>query len=102
MTRAATLIALLAGVVLVVSGAVAGQGADLWVNPDGTPWKVIADRLRHRKVSPQQVQVVWIKQARRKDEDLHWAAVTQRRDELGLGRGQAGRGQPRVLCWRGP
>ncbi len=24
-----------------------------------------------------------IKQARRKDEDLHWAAVTQRRDELG-------------------
>jgi hypothetical protein len=46
-----------------ISGAVAGQGADQWVNPDSVPWQVVSDRLRHRKVSPQQVQVVWVKHA---------------------------------------
>jgi hypothetical protein len=49
--------------VIVVNGAVGGAGAQSWARgPDG-PWATLAQRLQEAKVSPQQVQVVWIKHA---------------------------------------
>jgi len=46
-----------------ISGAVAGQPADQWLDPDAAPWQVVSDRLAHRGVTPEQVQAVWLKHA---------------------------------------
>ncbi|MEQ8790955.1 MAG: hypothetical protein RIC55_32125 [Pirellulaceae bacterium] len=58
--------------VVVVDGAQGGQDASDWSNPEkrfrsdrDDVWTVLAQRLKQAGVTPQQVQVAWIKQARR-------------------------------------
>lgn len=58
--------------VLIVDGAQGGMEAQAWAEPDKIPrpgnpdpWKVLDQRLTQAGVTAQQVQVVWIKQARR-------------------------------------
>src|SRR5437660_7843616 len=46
----------------------------------GIDYAAVTRRPRWTK----QLIIAQIKQARRKGEDLHWSAVTKRRDELGL------------------
>ena len=57
---------------VIVDGAQGGMEAQAWAEPDKLqrpnatdPWKVLDERLKQAHVTPQQVQVVWIKQARR-------------------------------------
>lgn len=47
---------------VIVNGALGGQTADRWLELGNLAWNEAAARLTHRKVTPQQVQVVWIKQ----------------------------------------
>jgi hypothetical protein len=49
--------------VVIVNGAVGGAGARSWANGPHGPWSTVAQRLKEAEVSPQQVQVVWIKHA---------------------------------------
>jgi hypothetical protein len=49
--------------VVIVNGAVGGAGARSWANGPQGPWNTMAQRLKDAKLSPQQVQVVWIKHA---------------------------------------
>ena len=58
--------------VVIVDGAQGGKDAKDWAQPDDrfrterpNPWTVLDRRLEQAGVSPQQVQVAWIKQARR-------------------------------------
>jgi hypothetical protein len=59
--------------VVIVDGAQGGMEALAWAKPETNsrrgrsrdPWKTLDQRLETAGVSPQQVQVVWIKQARR-------------------------------------
>lgn len=58
--------------VVIVDGAQGGMDAKDWSQPDDrfrnkrpAPWSVLDRRLEQAGVSPQQVQVAWIKQARR-------------------------------------
>ena len=46
----------------IVSGALGGQTADRWVDSEARTWEEVNARLAHYKVSPQQVQVAWVKQ----------------------------------------
>ena len=46
----------------IVNGALGGQTAELWVDPQGRVWQEVNARLRHAKVTPEQVQIAWIKQ----------------------------------------
>jgi hypothetical protein len=54
---------------VIVDGAQGGQAAIQWADPkanarrEGTPWEVAEQRIKSAGVTPQQVQVVWIKQA---------------------------------------
>lgn len=45
-----------------VNGAQGGRTAERWVNPQGAPWHELDRRLARYRVTPQQVQVAWIKQ----------------------------------------
>lgn len=49
--------------VVIVNGAVGGAGAQSWAKGAEGPWSTLAQRLKDANVSPQQVQVVWIKHA---------------------------------------
>ncbi len=49
--------------VIIVDAAQGGKAAKQWAANDAPPWEVAADRLKQSGVSPQQVQVLWIKQA---------------------------------------
>jgi hypothetical protein len=49
--------------VVMVNGAVGGAGARSWAHGPQGPWTTVAQRVKEAKVSPQQVQVVWIKHA---------------------------------------
>ena len=50
--------------VTIVDGAQGGKDAALW-NEDSSPmWQIAEDRLKKAAVTPQQVEVVWLKQAR--------------------------------------
>jgi hypothetical protein len=49
--------------VRIVDCAQGGQAMAEWVNPEATPWKNAANILANAKLSPNQVQVVWIKLA---------------------------------------
>jgi hypothetical protein len=49
--------------VVIVNGAVGGAGTRSWTNGPQGPWTAVAQRVKEAKVSPQQVQVVWIKHA---------------------------------------
>jgi hypothetical protein len=46
-----------------VNGAQSHMGTAEWAVPDGVPWKVLDERLKHSAVSPAQVQVAWVKMA---------------------------------------
>lgn len=61
-----------AGNFVIVDGAQGGMEAQAWAEPDKIPrpgkidpWKVLDERLMQAGVTAQQVQTVWIKQARR-------------------------------------
>lgn len=49
--------------VAIVDCAQGGQAMAEWVNPEGNPWRVAAQRLEKAGVTPAQVQVAWIKLA---------------------------------------
>jgi hypothetical protein len=49
--------------VRIVDCAQGGQAMAEWASPDANPWKTAANILANAKVSPQQVQVAWIKLA---------------------------------------
>jgi hypothetical protein len=48
---------------VIISGAIAGEPADHWLDPNAPPWHVVGDRLAMRGVTPAQVQAVWLKHA---------------------------------------
>jgi len=49
--------------VRIVDCAQGGQAMAEWASPDARPWEVAANILANAKVSPQQVQVAWVKLA---------------------------------------
>jgi hypothetical protein len=49
--------------VLLVNCAIGGAGVSSWAKPGSGTWKTVAERLKEAKVSPEQVQVAWIKHA---------------------------------------
>lgn len=49
--------------VVIVNGAVGGAGARSWAMGAEGPWSTLAQRLKDANMSPQQVQVAWIKHA---------------------------------------
>jgi hypothetical protein len=49
--------------VAIVDCAQGGQAMAEWVDPDGNPWRVADQRLAAARVSPNQVQVIWVKLA---------------------------------------
>jgi hypothetical protein len=49
--------------VLLVNCAVGGAGVSSWAKPASGTWKTVAERLKEASVSPEQVQVAWIKHA---------------------------------------
>lgn len=49
--------------VVVIDGAQGGKDATAWAKPDAQPWQVAEERIKAATVTPQQVQVIWIKQA---------------------------------------
>jgi hypothetical protein len=49
--------------VVLVDGAQGGKTAMVWARPDAPVWQEVEARLQRAGVTPQQVQVVWIKQA---------------------------------------
>lgn len=49
--------------VVIVDAAQGGKAAAQWASEDAPPWEVAAERLKAAGVTPQQVQVLWIKQA---------------------------------------
>jgi hypothetical protein len=49
--------------VLLVNCAVGGAGVSSWAKPRSGTWNTVVDRLKEAKVSPEQVQVAWIKHA---------------------------------------
>lgn len=51
------------GPLVVVDGAQGGKDAAAWASPDAQPWSVAEQRLRQAGATPEQVQIVWIKQA---------------------------------------
>ena len=55
---------LLADSVEVVNGAQGGKSAEFVSNPDDEFWTVLDQRLTTSGVTPQQVQVIWLKEAR--------------------------------------
>lgn len=53
--------------VVIVDGAQGGEAAEDWAaNSAGRVWQTVEMRLRSAAVSPQQVQVVWLKQANKR------------------------------------
>ena len=49
---------------IIVDGAQGGQDAAAWVNPTAPTWSTVNSRLAAAGVTPAQVQVAWVKQAR--------------------------------------
>lgn len=47
---------------VLVNGALGGQTAERWVDPQGLPWRELSGRLNKAGLSPLQVQVAWVKQ----------------------------------------
>lgn len=65
---------------LIVSGAQAGAVSDEWTDPDAPTWDVVDDRLAHHGVTPEQVQVAWVKQTRTGSGDFPEMAQTVQDD----------------------
>ncbi len=55
---------------VIINGALAGQTAEKWADPNGRPWPELLARLKHRKVTPEQVQVAWVKQTLTRGRDV--------------------------------
>lgn len=55
---------------VIVDGAQGGQAADDWTSPTMPTWNTVDTRLAGAGVSPQQVQVAWIKQAERQPNSI--------------------------------
>jgi len=49
--------------VLIVNCAVGGAGVSSWAKPRSGTWQMVAERLKAANVTPEQVQVAWIKHA---------------------------------------
>jgi hypothetical protein len=49
--------------VLLVNGAIGGAGVSSWAKPASGTWQKVAERLKEAGVTPEQVQVAWIKHA---------------------------------------
>jgi hypothetical protein len=49
--------------VLLVNCAVGGAGVSSWAKPRSGTWQTVAERLKEASVTPEQVQVAWIKHA---------------------------------------
>jgi hypothetical protein len=49
--------------VWIVNCAVGGAGVSSWAKPKSGPWKTVTERLKQANVSPEQVQVAWVKHA---------------------------------------
>ena len=48
---------------VIVDGAQSGQTAPTWIDPNATTWSVVNQRLTAAGVTPEQVQVAWLKEA---------------------------------------
>ncbi|HMF09935.1 MAG TPA: PKD domain-containing protein [Thermoanaerobaculia bacterium] len=48
---------------VIVNGAQSGQDAPQWIDPNAATWTTVDSRLTAAGVTPQQVQVAWVKQA---------------------------------------
>ncbi len=70
---------------IIVDGAQGGQAMAEWVDPNARPWGVVAQRLNAAKVTPEQVQVVWIKLANKVPQgDLEKHGRKLQRDTLAV------------------
>lgn len=49
----------------IVDGAQGGQDSGEWLDPNGTPWTTLDTRITNSGVTAAQVQVAWVKHARR-------------------------------------
>jgi hypothetical protein len=49
--------------VVLVDGAQGGKTATVWAKPDAPVWPEVEARLQRARITPRQVQVVWLKQA---------------------------------------
>jgi hypothetical protein len=49
---------------VIVDGAQGGQDSSTWINPSAPTWNTVNSRLTNAGVTPAQVQVAWVKQAR--------------------------------------
>ena len=49
---------------VIVDGAQGGQSSDRWTDPQATTWQTLNMRLEDAGVTPDQVQIAWIKQTR--------------------------------------
>jgi hypothetical protein len=49
--------------VVIVNGAIGGAGVSSWASPGSGTWQKVAERLKEAGVTPEQVQVAWIKHA---------------------------------------
>jgi hypothetical protein len=68
----------------IVNGAQAGQVAQDWADPNSGAWEFLLARLNHRRVTPQQVQVVWLKQVNTGPGDFPEKAQTLQGDLMAI------------------
>lgn len=71
-----------AGSLVIVNGAQGGQAAREWSTSDARPWAVAAERLAAANVSPNQVQVLWIKQANKSPSQGSEAEMQRLQDDM--------------------
>jgi len=64
----------------IVSGALGGQTADRWVDPEARGWVEVDARLRHAGVTPLQVEVAWVKQTLTRGGDFPGKALELQSD----------------------
>jgi hypothetical protein len=68
--------------VVIVNGAVGGWSAALIADPGAGYWQIVQDRLTALGLTPQQVQVVWLKEANQSPPDDFPGHATQLRNDL--------------------
>jgi hypothetical protein len=49
---------------VIVNGAQPGRTAEDWIDPNADTWRVVNQRLANNNLTPQQVQVAWVKNTR--------------------------------------
>lgn len=65
---------------LIVNGAQAGAVSNDWTDPDAPTWDVVDSRLARDGVTPEQVQIAWVKQTRTGGGDFPQMAQTVQED----------------------